>query len=438
MSNKPQAALENAEMKLRRFLDAQTLVFEQHKQLTDWCRESLEGQHDQTHYDLAKRVFKDVVAFENAFEEFEVEFWNYIEDVEGARERLDHQVLALGFADHKEYFFSKIEACIARLSDVVTEVNASGFEWQFLDELENSLEALFDVSEDLIESDISQLGDGLVTELLEKIPPQRVAPLEVVASANSIRRRTDSRLQTRVSDASVRQAAIALHEVLSDTYEELQRSNCDPRIMKAFAKCLNEISGEFELFSPIRFGIYVGVANGFRDAVSEEFSAFLARQVISALMQCDIFLRNFQAWSAYSEEEQKAEASDSMALLVEFQEIAKDPLFDDGIRLALDDLAEDKRDFGTRKKVDYSVFQSISNVVSEVCRQGLRYISLTPRIISSLLAETARDGIKATLGVVAVIWLLRYSKFLVSISEQFPFFAWLKPVIEFIKTHFAG
>ncbi|MEH6692787.1 MAG: hypothetical protein V7774_16485 [Pseudorhizobium pelagicum] len=331
----------DAERKLRRFLEAQSLVFEQHQRLTDWCKDSLEGNNNQASYDVAKRIFKDVVAFERAFEEFEVEFWNYIEDVDDGRDRLDQRVIALGLADHKEYFFSKIEACIARLSDVVTEVHANGFEWQFLDELEDSLEALFDVSEDLIEADIKNLGGGLIAELLEKVPSQRLAPIEVVATSNSLRRRQHVNFASRIGDSNIRQAATTLREVLSDTYNELQISNCDPRIIKAIGKCLEEVGQEFELFSPITFGIYVGIANGFKEAVSEELSAFLGRQVISSLMQCDIFLRNFPAWSAYSEEEQKAEVADSAELLAKFQTTSNDPVFEEDIREALTDLAVD-------------------------------------------------------------------------------------------------
>ncbi|MBM3092231.1 hypothetical protein GFB56_15605 [Ensifer sp. T173] len=438
MSARQSAEYATAEKKLKRFLDAQTNVFQLHRELLDWCKASLDGEYDQRNYDVSKHVLKDVIAFEGAFDDFEVEFWNYAADIDGMRASVDSRVLQQGLADHKEYFFSKIEACVSILSEVVTEVSAVGLGWPFLYDLEESLEKLYDISEELIETDPSQMGSDLVLQLLSKVPPQRLAPLEVVATTTNIRRKVDAHLQSRISDVGMREAATALHEVLLDTYTEFERSNGDPRISRALEKCVGEIGRDFELFSPIRFGIYVGVANSFKDVISDEFTASLARQVISALFQCDIFLRNFNAWKEYSRDEEVTAVGDSSAALRDFQKAADDSIFDDDVRAALDDMAEDKRDFGERGKVDYSIFQSISNSVSEVCRQGLRFLSSLPRSVSSLLAETARDGVKSTIGALAVVWLFKYSELLISLSDRYAFFSWLKPVVEFIKTHAGG
>lgn len=423
------------ELKLRRFLDAQTAVFQGHQLLTEWCRESLNGAHDQTNYDVAKVVFKDIVAFESQFEEFEIEFWNYLTNTDDTRRVIDHLVDTLGFGDHKEYFFSKIENCVTILNDVITEVNALELEWPFLQELEDSLEKLFDVSEDLIEINIEQLRDGELAELLRQIPAQRLAPLEVVATPHSIKRKIGTRFQSRINDGDIRQAFVALKNVLADTYLEIENSNCDPRIAKAFSRCLAELSRGMEAFSPIQFGIYVGIANGFRDAVSEELGTFLSRQVIAAMLQCDIFLRNFEAWEQYSREATGLKDGDSAAVLDDFLTIADDPLFDIDVRDALSDLKVDKQDFGDAGKLDYAVFQSISNALSEVCRQGLRYISSAPRKAASLLGEVVGDGFKFTVGVVALTWVVNHSGLLISLSEKYGFFAWIKPVVEFIKLH---
>ncbi len=433
MSERQSADFNAAAKKLERFLDSQTHVFELHEELLDWCKASLNGEHDQRNYDVSKHVLKDVVAFESAFDDFEVEFWNYAGDVDATRAWVDNQVTHLGLADHKEYFFSKIEACVSILSEVITEVSAAELGWPFLYDLERALEDLYDISEELIDTDPSQLSDDLISQLLAKIPPQRVAPLEVVATATKIRRKIGGHVQSRVGDPGMREAAAALHEILLDTYSELERSNCDPRIRKAIGKCVDEISREFELFSPIRFGIYIGVANSFKEVVEIEFTAFLARQVIAALLQSDIFLRNFHAWKEYAREEDAAVLGDSAVVLKDFRATAADPLFDDDVRSALDTMAEDRREFGERGKIDYSIFQSISNTISEVCRQGLRYISSVPRALSSLVVETARDGIKATIGLMAIMWLLKYREVLIALSERHAFFSWLKPVLEFVK-----
>lgn len=423
------------EQKLKRFLDAQTDVFQDHRYLADWCRESLNGTHDQANYDVAKRIFKDVVAFENQFEHFEIEFWNYLADVDNTRDDVDHRVITMGFADHKEYFFSKIESCVSILNDVITEVNALGLIWPFLDDLADALEKLFDASEELIEADISDLRSGEIAELLRQVPDQRAAPLEVIATSHSLKRKVGNRFQSRVNNSAIQQAAIALQEVLKDAQLELENSNCDPRVMKAINRCLTEISKELEAFSPIQFGIYVGVANEFRGAISEELGTFLSRQVIAALMQCDIFLRNFQAWEQYSQEAAGFNDSDGAFVLDGFRAVANDPLFDADVRDALDDLEADKREFGDVGKIDYAIFQSVSNALSEACRQGLRYISAAPRKVTSLLSDVVTDGIKAAVGIAALAFVARCSSFLVALSEKYAFFAWIKPIVEFIKLH---
>ncbi|MGY5809009.1 hypothetical protein ACXHXG_14960 [Rhizobium sp. LEGMi198b] len=297
-------------------------------------------------------------------------------------------------ADHKEYFFGKIETCVSRLGEVITEARAQGYEWDFVEQLESSLEGLYDICEDLIEADLATFRGDDIAELLRQIPPQRLAPLEVFSTADSIRKKADTHLQTNVHKVSMRDAAAALSDVLSDGFAELERSNCDPRITKAVAKCLGEISRQFDQFSPIKFGIYLDVANGFKDVLSDELSTFSARLVTSALLQCDIFLRNFQAWSDYSKAESE-QGGDASAALEAFQRAASDRLFDQDIRDALQDLNSDKRDFGERGKLDYSIFQSISNAVSEACRQGLRFISTVPRTASALVVDTVWDGMKA-------------------------------------------
>ncbi len=438
MSENGSAEFRQLEKKLDRFLEAQTEVFELHKSLLEWCRASLDGEYDQRNYDVSKHVLKDVVAFESAFEDFEIEFWNYAADVDNSRACVDNQVLNLGLADHKEYFFSKIEACVSILSEVITEVNATELYWPFLDDLERSLDALYDIAEELIETDQTQLSGDIVSQLLAKIPPQRLAPLEVVATASTIRRKVGGHLESRVGDANMREAANALHDVLLDTYSELQRSNGDPRIRKAFGRCVDEIGREFEFFSPIRFGVYLGIANSFKDVIADEFSVFLAKQVLSTLFQSEIFLRNFNAWKEYSREDEAALLGDSSQALRDFKATAEHRLFDDDVRAALEVMAEDKRNFGERGKLDYSIFQSISNTISEVCRQGLRFISSAPRAIASLVAETARDGMKTTIGIVAIGWVIRYREFLLSLAERYVFFSWLKPVVEFIMAQAGG
>lgn len=430
--------LSDAQKKLRRFLDAQTAVFQNCKELGEWCKASIDGQYNQLNYEVAKHVFSDVSKFENAFDQFELDFWNYVEDVDGARNKVDNLVLDQGLADHKEYFFARIEHCVSLLSAVFAEVAGAELEWPFLDELETSLEALYDVAEDLIEADPAELKDQSISDLMGGIPPQRIAPLEVVATSTGICRKVPTHLVTRVDKQVLREGAEALKDILDDACVELEKSNCDPRVRKAFSKCLSEISQDFELFSPVRFGIYVGVANSFKDLAAEEFTEFLARQIISSLMQCDIFLRNFNAWSDYSSDAEKSVMEESASALSEFRAAADDPLFKDDVRLALDSLAEDKRDFGARGKVDYSIFQSISNAVSEAARLSLRFITSVPRSVGKIIIETARDNVKAGIGLLAFHWMIFNSELLISLATRYPFFAWLKPVVDFAVAQVSG
>lgn len=426
------------EKKLQRFLSAQTAVFQNHRDLREWCRGSLVGENDQTSYEAAKLALKDVMTFEGQFEEFEIEFWNYLGDIDNTRGIVDNRVTKDGFADHKEYFFSKIEACVSTLNDVITEMRAANLDLPFLGDLEDSLEQLFDASEDLIEVDISQLRDGELAELLRQIPAQRSAPLEVIATKTSIARKIGPRFVSRVDDVSIREAASALHEVLSDTYVELNNSNCDPRVLRALAKCDVEISQDMATFSPIRFGIYVGVMNGFREAIRDELGTVISMQVISALMQCDLFLKNFQAWELYAEEATKIDGDDSLEVLDDFLVAINDPLFESDVRGALTELRADKKDFCESQKINYAIFQSVGNALSEVCRQGLRYLSSAPGQVAKVLGDTIGNGVKFIVGTVALTWIANNSAYLISLSERYSFFAWMKPVVEFIKVHVAG
>jgi len=425
---------EVVEKRLEKFLRAQTSVFQFCEELKQWCAASIEGDYDQANYEVAKHIAKDVAAFEVAFDAFEVEFWNYVEDVDRTRSRVDRMVSQAGMADHKEYFFGKIEACTARLSDVFAEVNAAELDWPFLDELEKSLEGLYDVTEDLIDIDPSRLENSLIAELLAMVPMQRVAPLEVIATPSSIRRKATTRVSSRVDDAHIEQAMLALRGIVGDTCEELNRSNCDPRIRKSFGKCLDEISKARELFSPISFGIYVSVANSFKDIATEEFSPFLGRQVVATLLQCDIFLRNFDAWTEYSRGDLGSATDDSAAALRDFRAMIDEPLFEEDVRTAVELLLEDRRDFGARGKIDHSIFQSISNTISEVCRQGLRLASTARRSFSSLIGDTIWDAGKAGVGLLAVGWIIQHKDALLLLASQYQFLSWIKPVVEFFIT----
>lgn len=425
------------EKRLQSFLRAQTAVFQNYRHLSDWCRESLVGENDQASYETAKLAFKDVVKFEGQFDDFEIEFWNYVGDIDSTRAIVDNYVTRNGFTDHKEYFFSKIELCVSTLNDVITEVRAANLDLPFLGNLEESLEKLFDEAEDLIEIDLGQLREGELAELLRQIPAQRTAPLEVIATSRSIARKIGPRFVSRVDDSSIRQAADALHEVLNDTYLELNSSNCDPRVLKALAKCVLEISQDVAVFSPIKFGIYVGVMNGFREAIKDELGAITSMQIISALMQCDLFLRNFDDWQLYSQESSKLSDEDSMTVLDDFLESANHPLFETEVREALAELRVDKKDFGESRKIDYAIFQSVGNALSEVCRQGLRYMSSAPGKVATILRDTISDGVKFIVGTLALTWIIGNSAYLTALSEQYSFFSWIKPVVDFI-VHSAG
>ena len=95
--------------KVARFIEMQTAVFDGYRTLYEWVRRSLAGANDQTSYEVAKRIFKDVSAFTGQFDEFDVAFWNYLSDIDNAREKVDHIVAKHGYSDHKEYFSQKLK-----------------------------------------------------------------------------------------------------------------------------------------------------------------------------------------------------------------------------------------------------------------------------------------------------------------------------------------
>ena len=123
---------------------------------------------------------------------------------------------------------------------------------------------------------------------------------------------------------------------------------------------------------------------------------------------------------------------DSTEILEVFYGLLEVPLFDHDILELLDELKADKRDLGNSSKLDYGIFQGISNVISEVCRQGLRYISSVPRKAASLFGEIAKDGMKSTIGILALSWLINNSATIIAFSEKYAFLYWIKPIIDFV------
>ncbi|MDR6953612.1 hypothetical protein J2X65_002973 [Ancylobacter sp. 3268] len=246
--------LSEADGKLMSFLDAQEKVFLHCEDIIKFCNESLDGAHNQILYDVSKVVLKDLVNFSRQFDEFEVEFWNYIFDIDDTKSIIDYKVTTGVFSDHKEYFFSRIERCVSTLNDVITEFGAAGVEWGLLTELEDSLELLFDKTEDLIDIDLSSLKDEDLAELMRMIPPQKAAPIEVISTSKNIKRKELSNYESRISSKNIQQALIALRESILDAVEEANRSNCDPRLIKYLDRCKEEISKDIEFFLPLNLG----------------------------------------------------------------------------------------------------------------------------------------------------------------------------------------
>ncbi|TPI39449.1 hypothetical protein FJ414_10195 [Mesorhizobium sp. B3-1-6] len=419
---------------VKKFFEAQFDVFDRINIILEQSRYNIEKTPDVNERAVSSAMLKDLIKFESNFGEFDVELWNYVYDVSDSRELTNQKSIQGGFSDHKEYFFNKIESCVNLLQDVITETSAVGYEWNEVDSLLNSVENLFDACEELIEIDPRDLDDPEVVELFGDIPLQKLAPIEVVASSSLIKRKIPSLAEGRMARSSAQRALVTLSEVISDINDDIQNSNCDIRIKKCSKRMLREISNNYDDFHPISFGINVSIFRSFSSSISEEFGEASAAYILAALVQSEAFLRNFQSWIEYSQNSLVEGVGDSGDLIFVFSKMMDHEVFDADVKVAAKELEADKRETGiAEKKFEYSIFQSVSNVISTALREALLYVA-------GVVGKTARyiaASVERAVGVLAVSWLTYNYFSLLQIAEKYEFFKWIKPVIEFVKKYSA-
>ncbi len=266
---------------VRNFFVAQFEVFDRVNAILETCRKNIDKTGDIRLHDLSKSIITDLMKFELEFSEFDADLRNYVYNVGDARGVIDQVVTESGLADHKEYFFQRIERCVSDLEDVVTEIKAAGYEWEDVNDLLLSMERLFDASEALIEVDPNDLDDPEFANLVGKIPPQRLAPIEVIVTPSVIKRKPPSTHSNR--QASLEQARRALVEVFGDVKEDISKSNADSRIKNISERILRELDTEFGNFSPIILGINIGMMRTFTSAIIEEFGDVSAAYILSGV-----------------------------------------------------------------------------------------------------------------------------------------------------------
>jgi len=414
------------------FFAAQFEVFDLFNVILAKCENDLSLAKDQSSYDLARSIFKDLLRFETEFGEFDADLWNYVYNIGGYRDVVSQLVIEEGLADHKEYFFRRIERCVSMIEDVVTEIKAFGYEWGDVDQLLDAVEKLFDSSEAIIEVEPNELDDPEIISLVEKIPPQKLAPIEVMVSAVMIKRKPPSLTAIAANKLSLAQAHRALIDAVGDMNDDIISSNCDVRVKRISYRILKEISKEFRDFSPIAFGINLEMLASFSNVITEEFGDAAAAYLLSCIAQCDTFVRNFKLWNEYVENARASDlpSGDSVARIL--IDITQHDLFAEDVKEAASDLSEEVKDSKIdTNKLRYAVFQSASNVISVAIKESLKYIANLARKGISYVFSTVERAV----GTIALSWLLYNYPRLIELSDKYELFRWIKPVVEFIKRY---
>lgn len=417
---------------VKRFFEAQFNLFDIYNDICEVCKSDIADAEDQDSYELTKKILGDLIQFEIDFSQFDHDLWNYIYDIDNTRAHINELVSIQGLADHKEYFFRQIEKCVNSLNDVATEIKAAGFEWDDVDKLLYLVEGLYDASEDLIEIDPSELYDPEIVDAIGSIPPQRVAPIEVASTQSQIIQRPRRPFIERLSEKHLQQARSALDGIFSDMLLEIEKTNCDERLKRSLQRCAQELTKPWEEFSPLSLGINISISLSFSRSVVEEFTEGTSSYVLSSILECEKFVRNFSVWREYEKNARNTPVGDTGKLIDIFSNIISSPLFDEIIRDVSHSLSADKKALGVGpEKFEYSILQSVSNLISHVFREVLKYLAELGKSTSQAASKHAGK----LLGGALAGWVIANYQSLVEIAESYSFLSWAKPLLELIKKH---
>ena len=418
------------------YLQAQHDLFTRLNGLSAYCRERIEGARTTDEEGMFRNVLSSIIRFESVFGQLEEDFWAYLEG-ETSSSYYSDIATEKGYHNFIDYLLGELEKCHSWIDDMDTELRASGWQWESLDEFSDEFWKLIDATEVLIEFSAKIRGRDTILDLLGRIPPQRLAPIEFEIQGDRFGLRRSNRSPTNVPAASMQVALRAIKEEVVDALLELQKTNCDTRFVNYFARLVVSVDRNFENISSIEIGINLVVVENALPKVKEELADVVYGRLIADAVNVRHFLSNFREWQQYitggmdfSSSIVTFETASDVAETLDHE--AFDPTVADAARYyrAVCDVVVEN-DVG---RIRSSFIQGILNAVIVCSRETLKFIKSS----STQIIEGANTAIGKAIGGVAASWILLNANKLMQFADTHISLSWIKEVISVVTKHLSG
>jgi hypothetical protein len=412
-----------------RFLARQNDLFQALNDLTTQYLEDIATTTSASDRSMYKNVLRSIDRFDGQFGEIEADFWTFLENDPVEMEYSDQFAREKGYDSFIEYLLAELEKCHAWIDEIMTEVSASGWEW---DPEKNSLAdhfwQLMDATEELFEASAKGLPRDELVELLAKIPSQRKAPIQLEVKGAHFTLKRSTRNLTRVGAKAMKSALGAIRAESSDALRELRATNADRRFLSAFERLHRSLEVDFNSVDPIEIGINLVIVENSASTIRDEIGGPLYGRLLGVIVSVRTFVFNYREWGDYcaaSVDFASNEAVLSSALRIEVS--LGHEAFDDAVREQSRFYAKnvEQLDSDAGKIVRSGFILGMQNVVSIAFREVLKFLRLC--------VNKTVENIGKTIGAVAAAWVMLNLEALKSFARSHSSFSWMIDVIEFIQ-----
>lgn len=425
MSSKPK----RISVLFNRFIEQQSTLFNTLDHISGECRSGIESTLNENERALLWKVLRSITKFESQFGQIESDFWTYWEG-EGDTEYYSEIAAANGYETFIDYLLGELEKCNSWVDEIVTELSASGWEWEAVENLPDEFWRLIDSTEELIEASKTQLPHDELEKLLARIPPQRLAPIQIEVISSQFALKRINRSPVKVSLTAMRTAFGVVKSEVKDTLSELQNTNCDRRFLGMFERLVKALDREFSEIEPIEVGINLTIVEHSVRSVIEEVAETVFGRLAGNLVTVRQFIANFREWREYSVASLEiADLDRVLADAVDVESTLAHDAFAKEVQQQAHYYSTTSRQYesGAGKEIKSAFILSMQNIVSAVAREALKYIQLA--------ASRAATVVGTAIGGVAVAWIALNLETLKTFARSQESFSWMIDIIEFIQKH---
>jgi hypothetical protein len=286
----------------------------------------------------------------------------------------------------------------------------------------------------LLEPEGGLFESDAVNRLRSIIPPQKIAPLRFAVSNGQLALADNARTARSQDAENVITAKRELMTQGSRTLQELERSNCDRRLLDSLQYLQESLSGKGNI---VRLGLANLTAGVMCDKFREELPAAVASMLDGYTRGVDLYISQFPEWNRFLENAGtvKLERSDVVEthrltkLLID-DLTARSDLVDPQVPRTLARLNQVLQTPGeSSKRAAFAILRSIENMVSSIFSYGVDFLAKTGRKISDDMSSAASKAVVVTLLTLALGGALTITPVAGKISEM----AWLKNAVELVE-----